>query len=42
MSDAICNGSAGYDIILLHVKELARLLQERGEAVLAICISCIS
>jgi hypothetical protein len=25
-SDAICNGSAGYDIILLHVQELARLL----------------
>jgi hypothetical protein len=41
-SDAICNGSAGYDIILLHVQELERLLQERGEPVLAICISCIS
>jgi hypothetical protein len=41
-SDAICNASAGYDITLLHVQELTRLLQERGEPVLAICISCIS
>ena len=31
-----------YDIILLHVQELARLLQERGESVLVICISWIS
>ena len=31
-----------YDIILLHVQELARLLQERGEPVLAIRISWIS
>jgi Mg2+/Co2+ transporter CorB len=38
-SDAIYNGSAGNDIILLHVQELARLLQEMGEPVLAIRIS---
>ena len=31
-----------YDIILLHVQELARLLQKRGEPVLAIRISWIS
>jgi len=31
-----------YDIILLHVQELARVLQERGEPVLAIHISWIS
>jgi hypothetical protein len=28
-----------YDIILLHLQELVRLLQERGEPVLAIRIS---
>ena len=31
-----------YDIILLHVQELARMLEERGESVLAICFSGIS
>jgi hypothetical protein len=38
MSAAIYNGSAGMTI-LLHVQELARLLQERGEPVLAMHIS---
>jgi len=38
-SDAIYNGFCWYDIILLHVQGLARLLQERGEPVLAIRIS---
>jgi hypothetical protein len=38
-SDAIYNGFACMDIILLHVQELARLLQEKEEPVLAIRIS---
>jgi hypothetical protein len=37
-SHAIYNGFAGMTI-LLHVQELARLLQERGEPVLAFRIS---
>jgi hypothetical protein len=41
-SDAIYNGSAGmtlYCYVHVFVQELARLLQERGEPVLAIRIS---
>jgi hypothetical protein len=30
MTYAICNGSAGYDITLLHVLELARLFAGEG------------
>jgi Mg2+/Co2+ transporter CorB len=41
-SDAIYNGASGMIIVLLHVQELSRLLQERGEPVLAIRISWIS
>jgi hypothetical protein len=38
-SDAIYNGSAGMTLYYYMVQQLARLLQERGEPVLAIRIS---